>query len=316
MRLFISNSNNKFIIGIILLITVLIIFITEYFYKWNNVPLYWGRDHDLLIDQSKLSQKRILFIIGDSRAEAGVVPEIIDSRTSYNAYNIGIEGVYKGYYENLKFNNICPDKIIVGVSPYSIFNSFQLKKYNLFKRIYKEILILRKPNMFTEKYLSGLINRNTHLHYGFSGFFEVFLEGKVSGYYSSKGWHGYDRMGSDEFYTYMVNLEGYKYKIIEEYKDSIKINKGKSNFEKMLTDMHKNEMSILFVRIPTSNEIRKIENAKYPWFSSYINEIVNKYNYEYIEFNNFKYPTHGVDGSHLNRISANEFTKELVEYIK
>ena len=114
----------------------------------------------------------------------------------------------------------------------------------------------------------------------------------------------------------MINLEGYKYKILEEYKDLIKVNTGKKNFVRMLTDMRNSNIPVLFVRIPTSKKIREIENEKYPWFSKYIHEIVNNYNYDYIEFNKFIYPTYQVDGSHLNRVSANEFTKELVKFVE
>ena len=316
MRLFISNSNNKFVIVSILIICFLIIFFIECFYIFNNIPVYWGEDRGSLISDSKLSNKPTLFILGDSRAEVGVVSEIIDSNTNYSSYNIGLEGVYKGYYKKLRLNNISADKLIVAVSPYSIFNRFRLNEEDMFERIHNRFMIVIKPNNFTEKILSNIINRNTHLHYGFSAFFEVIEYGKVSEYYTSKGWHGYDRLGSDAYYTYMINLEGYKYKMLEEYKDSIKVNTGKKNFERMLTDIRKNNIPVLFVRIPTSKKIREIEDGKYPWFSSYILETVNKYNYDYIEFNKFIYPTYQVDGSHLNRVSANEFTKELVKFIE
>ncbi len=311
MRLFISNSNNKSIIGIILLITVLIIFVIEYFYIQNNIPFFIGKDHDLLVSQSKLSSEPTLFILGDSRAEAGIIPELIDSITKYDAFNIGIEGVYKGYYNKLKSNNVIPDKLIIAVSPYSIFKKFQLKKNGFLGKT----RVIRKPNVYTEKYLSRLINHNTHLHYGFMGFADVLKYSRVSRSFSNKGFNGYDRLGSDEYYTSKVNLEAYRSTIIEMYKDSLKIDKGKRNFENLVVDLKKNNISVLFIRIPVSDEIRKIENEKYPWFSDYIHHIANESDYKYVEFNDFVYPNKEVDGSHLNRNSAKNFTNELLRYI-
>jgi hypothetical protein len=310
-RLSISNSNNKSVIGIILLITVVILLLIEYFYIQNKIPVYVGKDHDLLVSQSKLSTKPILFILGDSRAEAGIIPELIDSATYYDAYNIGIDGVYKGYYNKLIANNVIPEKIVIAVSPYSIFKKFQLKKNDLLSKS----KIIRKPNEYSEKYLSRLINHKTHLHYGFMGFFDVLNYKKTSESYSKKGFHGYDRLGSDEYYTSMVNLEGYRNKIIEAYKDSLKINEGKINFENLVVDLKKNKISVLFIRIPVSDEIKKIENEKYPWFSDYIQRIVSEGNYLYVEFNDFDYPKKEVDGSHLSRISARTFTKDLLRHI-
>lgn len=320
MRLFTSNSNIRLIFGIILLNAIITVLVSEYFYIGNNIEVYRGMNNDKLVYESKLSKKKTLFILGDSRAKAGIIPELIDSATNYDSYNIGLDGIYRGYLVKLESNNVYPDKIIVAVSPFSIFKNYNIKK-NPFSgflddKLYNSLLVLRTPNLYSEKYINSVINKYTHLHYGFSDVADVLKYGKVSGYYTSKGWHGYDRLGSDEFYTYMINIESYKNKIIEEYKYPSKIKEGKQRFEDIVKSMQSDNISVLFVRIPTSKELRMVEDKKYPWFSNYINEISRMYNYDYVEFNNFNYPQNEVDGSHLNKNSANEFTKELIKHLK
>ena len=321
MRLSISNSRSV-IFCIIVFNAIITILIFEYLYSKRNVPVFYGRNNGLLIESAKNSIKKNLLILGDSRAEAGIVPEIIDSESNYDSFNLGREGIYKGYFYGLIRNNLYPNKVIVAVSPYSLFNNFKIKEKLLDNSLFNELNFqkylnyFRKPNKNTENYLNGIVNRNTHLNYGLSGILDLIMYGEVSEYYSPKGWHKYDRLGSDEFYTYMINLESYKSRIIEEYKDSSKIIYGKSNFDNLLSSLVKNNITAVFVRVPTSNEIRLIEDSKYPWFSEYINNTVNSYGYNYHDFVDFKYPENNIDGSHLNEEGARIFTNKLVQIIK
>ena len=319
MRLFISNSKG-YILAYILLLSMIGAFLVDAFYSSAGVPVYRGANHSSLLARAMQSDHKSLFIIGDSRAQAGIVPEIIDSITVYDAYNFGMEGIYRGYYENVRSETIFPDVIIMGVSPYSIFNEFQFFRTNrirsrLGEKTYRILSILRKPNQYSEKVLNGFVNSHTRFNYGLAGIFDVLKFGKVSAYFSGKGWHGYDRLGSDEYYTYLINLESYKYKIIEQYKDSLKIDTGKRSFEELVATIIDDGIDLIFVRIPTSSDLREIEDSKFPWFTKYLNEVSFENGGIYVDLVDFDYPVSEIDGSHLNKESAKLFTKQLIKCI-
>ena len=319
MRLFISNSNGH-LLATILFFSILGAFLVDAFYCSAGVPVYRGTNHSRLLSQAKKSDSKRLFIIGDSRTEAGIIPEIIDSITAYDAYNFGMEGIYRGYYDYVRSETLVPDVILMGVSPYAIFNEFQFYRENLIrlklgKKTYSMLSILRKPNQYSEKVLNGFVNNHTRFKYGLAGIFDVLKFGKVSGYFSEKGWHGYDRLGSDEYYTYLINIESYKYKIIEQYRDSLKIDKGKRSFEELVKTIIDDGIDLIFVRIPTSSDLREIEDSKFPWFTKYLNEVSIAYGSIYIDLSDFNYPVSEIDGSHLNKESAKLYTQQLIKYI-
>lgn len=315
-----SIFNSKYLLLLIVLFTILGVVSIEYFYIANKIPVDHGQ---LNLKQVSLDLKPKVLIIGDSRAIMGISSDEIKSTIpGYSFYNIASNGasIYSQFNRINSFSNV--KGAIICVTPANIFGNFAnpKKKANyeilqpLINRIFRKDIPIR-PNKFFETLITKEISGRFRFPYGFSGITETILYGEISNYYTQTGWNCNIRLGSDENFAKIVNFFFYQNKLLENSNDSSIIEFSKIKFDSCLSGTVSRGFKILVVRIPVSREILAIEEEKFQWFDSYLNEVCSKYKINYC--NNiigFKYPTSNCDGSHLPSFAAREYSKDLAKY--
>ena len=309
---YISNFNSGRQLIILIVITAAILTFVECYYRTHDVAPFYSKK---ITDAIKLEKRHEEFtlILGDSRAEAGLVPQVLKKELNWTPYNLGMQGVYNGYFYWIQHMSLNTKRAIIAVSPYSLFGPYSPKKEKSYPEWFEFFL---NPSQRVEEMLTRPLNRHTRLTYGFSDFFDLINYGKVSRNYSPNGWNSYDRLGSDELFTSALNLYAYKYRLLENHNNQDLIKARKALFERMILEMKNDGIEIFLTRLPTSIEIARIEKHKFPWFDKYIVEISNSLDLKYLINPSFVYPKTQVDGSHLNRNAAIDFTKWMANQIK
>lgn len=328
MRLFIFNS--KINIIIIVFICFLAVAGVELFYNKMGVPLDHGKLEvsklNIFKEQNHKKSKTIL-ILGDSRAKLGVSPESLESvLIGYEIYNLSLAGA--NVFDQLNYiSNIPCQSAIVCVSPANLFGSFVDTSINTldqnrevskshFDNFLSKVNIPLHPFKPVENILSKLLSDRFKFTYGFLGISELLLYGQVSNYTTSKGWSSNIRLGSEEYYSKIANLKAYDQSLLKNNNNPEILSKLRLKFEKLISEYSKNTFIVL-VRLPTSNDIYKIEEKKYEWFDEYIDSVAEKYKLPYLKnIDSFNYPEKYSDGSHLPREYAIAYSKSLGKYIQ
>jgi hypothetical protein len=315
-----SIFNSKYLLILIVLFTITGVTGIEYFYIVNKIPVDHGQ---LNLRQVNMDLMPKVLIIGDSRAIMGISSDEIKSVIpEYSFYNIALTGA-SIYSQFNRMNSIANVKgAIICVTPANIFGNFAnpKKKANyeilqpLMNRIFKQDIPVR-PNKFFETLITKEISGRFRFPYGFSGLTETILYGDISNYYTRTGWNCNIRLGSDENFAKIVNLLFYQTKLLENSNDNSLIEYSKQKFDSCLSRTVAQGLKILVVRIPVSREIHAVEEEKFYWFDSYLNEVCSKYKISYCNrINGFQYPGSNCDGSHLPSFAAREYSKDLAKY--
>lgn len=326
-HLSIFNSNKLLVISILLFIGFLII--GELLLGFNCTQFYYGKNIAELIAGARISKKPTCIILGDSRAESGIVPEILSKNYNYYSFfNFASPGggIVDEYSELIKINDLTPSFIIFAVSP---LDTFEIKSEigsneNIRGRIKLKIAkylsviqFLLHPAQSFENKTSLFIQRRFRSYHGLNGLLDLIIYGEISQYYSPAGWNGIVRLGSDELFTREVNRYYYQYNLLESNKNSKQIEMNKFAIETIIQECVIKKIRILFVRLPVSSSILNIENDKYPWFNQYFETITNKNNLKYYDANiGFNYSELKTDGSHLSRSDACRLSKNMANLLR
>jgi hypothetical protein len=255
-----------------------------------------------------------ILIIGDSRAGTALVPEILDKNIpgtkSYNLASRG--GAIYGIINSIDFSGNPFKLVVICVSPVSMFGAFVHD--SLDNRTEKVNLATPKSgNLYARVNLKliDIVSRNFKFTYGFTELKNLVLNGYVSHYITSDGWESNIAFGSNVRYSRALNYYGYKNHLLCNSGDSAILEKFKNEFEIVIGRLAENR-NIVLVRLPSSNELRKLENERFPWFDSFVSEVAGKNKIEYLnDFGDSYMSDPYNDGSHLSHFRAIRFSEMI-----
>lgn len=319
-----SILNSKILLVIILLVTATLIAATEFLYIKKDVNVTYTSEYTLITSKTMSKNDiRYSIVIGDSRGKCGVNADLLNTSDQECKYlNLSEDGaiINLTLADILSYDKM-PETIILAVSPADIFgfldsnyynksgNNINIQKYLTFP------FKLRNPYSVSETKINEYLRRKYRFLLGFNEFTNLLLYGKISKYSSASGWTSNVRLGSYKAYSEELNVYFYKYLLLENYKNKDLIFKIKNELENKIEQISYKKSKIVFIRIPTSDRLRKIENEKFPWFNDYIKSLGVKYGIRYFNFDNYDYNEQFSDGSHLTYNEANKFSSMLGDSI-
>jgi hypothetical protein len=312
-RLYISNSKYLFITIIFFVVCGLAL--TQAYYNYKNSPTDFGSSKMINIELSGNTNNTIV-TLGDSRAGAAFVPEILDKNIpGTKTYNLGSRG---GGIYGMMSNVISSGKpfklVVVCVSPASLFGSFaydsivnEIKPVNLsapssgnlFKRVNTKLI--------------SIFDRNFKFAYGFSNLVNLMQYGEIPHYFTRDGWESNIRFGSDVSYAQAYNYYGYKTRLLCNSGNIPLLENLKIEFLSSVNSLITNQ-KVIFIRLPVSSEMRQLENERFPWFDDFVSGVASGNNIKYL--NNFSdsfMSDPNNDGSHLSHYKAIEFSEMISE---
>ncbi|MFZ4589926.1 MAG: hypothetical protein ACOYN6_02945 [Ignavibacteria bacterium] len=306
------------------MLTAILIAATELFYIENDVNVTYTSEYTLKASKTlSKSDSKYSVVIGDSRGKCGVNADLLNPNDKdYKYLNLSEDGAIINWtLADIISNDNMPETIVIAVSPADIFgfldsnyyyksgNNIDIQRYLTFP------FKLRNPYSVSETKINDYLKRKYRFLLGFNEISNLLIYGKISKYSSANGWTSNIRLGSYKPYSEETNIYYYQYLLLENYKNKDLIVKIKNDLENNIEQVLNKKSKIIFIRIPTSNRLRKIENEKFPWFNDYIKSLGDKYGIIYFSFNNYIYNEQFSDGSHLTYNEANKFSSMLADSI-
>lgn len=319
-----SILNSKILLVIILLLTAILIAATEFIYIKKNVNVTYTSEYTLKTSRTlSKSDLKYSVVIGDSRGKCGVNADLLNPNDKdYKFLNLSEDGsiINLTLADIISYNNM-PESIVIAVSPADIFGFLDSNYYNKSSNnidIQKYLTFpfkLRNPYSVSETKINDYLKRKYRFILGFNEFTNLLFYGGISKYSSASGWTSNIRFGSYKPYSEELNVYFYQYKLLENYKNKGLITRIKDELENNIVQILDKKSKIVFIRIPTSNKLRKIEDDKFPWFNDYIKSLGDKHGIRYFSFDNYIYNEQFSDGSHLTYNEANKFSNMLADSI-
>lgn len=315
-RLYISNSKYLFIAIVFSVICGLAL--TQAFYDYKNAPVDSGNSHFKEMKLPDNSLKTIIYL-GDSRASASIVPDVLrDKIPGYEPFCAGARGgnifTLMDYVQSL---NKPFGLVIICVSPASLFGAFVHDSVTY----YKNIIDLTTPayaNVFnrvetklTESYLKKL-----KFLYGFSELKNLILYNEISHYYTKDGWESISVSGDNAPYARAYNYYGYKYKLLCNSGNAELLSIYKNKFSSYITLLSKRHKVIL-VRLPVADEMKNLEESRFPWFDDFLKEVSVLNQVKYISSFNGNFTSDpNSDWSHISHHQAIRFSETLSDTLR
>jgi len=315
-RLYISNSKYLFIA--IVFFTVCGLAFVQAYYDCKNAPVDYGNSYFKQIPFPENPSKSIVYL-GDSRAAADIVPEVMKNKLpGFEPYGAGAKGgnifILMDYIQSL---NKKLGLVIVCVSPASLFGAFVEDS----AEVNKNKIDLSTPQNGSLFYRINVKLSESHLKhlkflYGFRELKNLILYDEISHYYSKDGWESISSFGSDVNYARAYNYFGYKNKILCNSGNAEIISRYKNKFSSYITLLSKKHKVVL-VRLPVADEMKTLENSRFPWFDDFIKEVSVMNQVKYISSFNGNFTSDpNNDWSHLSHHQAKRFTETLADSLK
>jgi hypothetical protein len=304
--------------------------LVEGIYRFNRIPVDYG---ELIPGRITNDTGKIMLILGDSRAQSGISTDELQSMfPGFRVYNLGLQGasVYT-QAESLNSFSKPPACVLLCISPADVFGGF-VEAAAVSNTGPKDIISVPVDQLFQrhiplypvrtlDHFISQRLQQTFRFPYGLPGFAETLYYGRVSVYTTRTGWRSITRLGSDEYYTKVVNQNGYAKYLLKNNADSVFIQSCKDRFSSLLAELGNKGIKVLLVRTPVDTGMLAIENDKFPWFDDYAEMISREYNIGYCKgLPGFRYSDFHADGSHLSSDQARQFTIQLAglyhSYIK
>jgi len=315
-RLYISNSKYLFIAIVFFVICGLAL--TQAYYNYKDSPIDYGSSNMINIELSGNTQNTIV-TLGDSRAGAAFVPEILDKNIpGTKTYNIGSRG---GSIYGMMSNIISSGKpfklVVVCVSPASLFGSFE---YDSIENETKPIKLSTPAsgNMFSRVNIKliSVFDRNFKFAYGFSKLENLIINGEVPHYFTRDGWESNIRLGSYVRYAQAYNYYGYKTRLLCNSGNTPLLEKLKAKFSSSINSLITNQ-KVIIVRLPVSSEMRQLENERFPWFDEFVSRVAAENKIKYLNnFSDYFMSDPNNDGSHLSHYKAIEFSEMISDVFR
>ena len=255
-------------------------------------------------------------VLGTSKAAQGIIPTVINTELGkenlVNLYNysftINNSPYGPAYFESIKkkLKQEGENRVfIVTVDPWSL-SSIKEDPNN--------------PKLFIENksFLNGLISVNSspNIHYLLrwfeSQYFEILLSriATVHSILHEDGW--YETGESKNFngrLTFMENL-------YRESKEESEFSDLRFSYLKEIIEFLKTRGNVFLIRMPIHSNILNIENELDPDFDLKMTMLAKEKQIKYLNYSKEDNQFNFKDGIHLNKISANNFSKKLAEFLK
>lgn len=297
----------KFLIKIILFISILIILLSFILMKYGGFVDYFYQKFTVSRQSS--------FILGDSRSLQGIQPRIIDrelknSRYQFPMFNYSFTisqiNYGKPYTESIKkkISNSNNGLFIINIHPW-LFT----------KREGDDLQNGRYSERENPPYNMTFQNINPNFEYFIRNFRYFHFRSiiKKTSELHKDGWLEESNLPKDS-----ATFQNWKSHQIELYSDFAKKWKKSperiTEFIKMLAYLQK-KGTVVLVRMPIDKKILKIENNFWVDFDEQFMKISKQNKIKYFNFSrDDKYQTY--DGNHLDKFGGVNFTKELCDSIK
>lgn len=306
-RLFISNSKYLFLSVVFFVLCGLAV--TEIFYYVNDVQIDHGKTYTHNIEYSG-NTKNIIVVLGDSRASAAFVPQILDEKIcGSKTYNIGARGgVLYGMMNSLAASGKPFKLVIICVSPASLFGAFVHDSVGYrFNTVDLSTPYDGDLNSRINDKLSSYL-KWFKFNYGFAELKNLIVYGQTSRYITFDGWDRNIWLGSSSRYARTYNYYGYKYRLLCNSQNKNLLEKLKNDFSEILKSVLINSRTIL-IRLPVSPEMHELEHERFPWFDDYLFQVSYENKIKYINRFEGEYMSDPFnDGSHLTYFNAIRFT--------
>lgn len=255
-------------------------------------------------------------VLGTSKAAQGIIPTVINTELGkenlVNLYNysftINNSPYGPAYFESIK-NKLKQEGenrvFIVTVDPWSLSSAKEDPN---------------NPKLFIENksFLNGLISVNSspNIHYLLrwfeSQYFEILLSriATVHSILHEDGW--YETGESKNFngrLTFMENL-------YRESKEESEFSDLRFSYLKETIEFLKTRGNVFLIRMPIHSNILNIENELDPDFDLKMTMLAKEKQIKYLNYSKEDNQFNFKDGIHLNKISANNFSKKLAEFLK
>lgn len=319
MRLSIFNSKSYIIYIIILFIFILTVFEIFHFIKFTPF------DYSNQLLNYKKDKSKIAYVFGDSRGRYGIKPDMIrynESELINFCTDLGNGGFVALQMYKLKKENITPDYLILALSPATLFATgldsiyfeSKLKKKAWYNNI-ASIMYNFSAFSYADKFVKNIISSNIRTSQGFKNNISAICEGELQRYTDNNGWYGTKICESDKAFLKEYERNLFSKTFLERNKDTTRLNYLKMEFESLIEEFSLSS-KIFIVRLPISDEIKHIEDTKYPDFEKYIEDVSRKYNIRtLLNSKTINYSKDYSDGSHLERNEAIEYSKELNTFL-
>ncbi len=316
-----SILNSKVIIIFIAILGSIFILSGEFLYSSKNVPVTYTSRHTFkVLKNYSENEGKYGIVIGDSRGKCAVNSDLLKSRVNdYEFLNISEDGAIPlNAMKEISLYKNKPEVLVVAVSPADVFGFVDSNTYKPEKkisvdldRIFSYPFKIKNPYSISETKITDYLKENYRFILGFNEFTNLVFFGKISNYTSANGWNSNTRIGSYKAYSEILNTYYYKYKLLENNRNHNLISQIDNEIYSTIESILKGKTELVFIRVPTSLQIREVEDSKFPWFNDYFRNIEKKYNTKYITFDGFVYNGEESDGSHLSRYEAIRFSNAL-----
>ncbi len=288
-------SNIKNIILFFSLI-VFVDFAGGYFLKkhfFNISSGTYGRINEGLKSDSKV------LILGSSRAMHHYDPNILSKNLNISCYNSGLGG-HGLFYEyavlNERIKNNSPDIVILDLSPNILIDNRSYSKLNLFLPYYNKYQSFKEIIKLDPKFSNLELISNLYI-YNSTGydFIKNYLQKSI------KNNNGYiplqDQVNPNDFIPFFLQSE--------------KIDKTKIDYlNKIISLCKKNNIKLIGVVSPTFIKFDRNNRIINKLDSIFKNHNIDFYNYS--DFPKlYKKPIYFRDQLHMNRLGAEEFSKDI-----
>jgi len=269
-------------------------------------------------DVFALAGAKDLLIVGDSRADAGLVPSVLGSVLgAADAANLASEAVSPiNQLEVLALMGERPHIIIVAVSPASVYGIF----YRVPPYAQKMVAaherpsdrsarqVLEAPFHATEGVLSEFAKKYLYVAGGFKSLRAAFWAGGYGEVRHEDGWLQVNPLGERAAFTRLVNVQAYS-KLT--FKGTVDLSARDSALGAALDGMGK-PVCLVLVRLPCAPELRAIEDQHFPEFDRRMEAVAATHSVKYIAaLPGFHVDWSESDGSHLLAPAAEDYSKRL-----
>jgi len=269
-------------------------------------------------DVFALAGAKDLLIVGDSRADAGLVPSVLGSVLgAADAANLASEGVSPiNQLEALALLGEHPHQIIVAVSPASIYGNFYIAPPYAQKMVAARKRkadrtprqVLKAPFKATEGVLSEFAKNHLYVAGGFKTLRAALFTDGYGEVRHEDGWLQVNPLGERAAFARLVNVQAYSNLI---FKGTVDLSARDSALGAALDGMGK-PVCLVLVRLPCAPNLRAIEDQHFPDFDGRMEAVAAARSMTYIAaLQGFSADWSESDGSHLLAPAAEDYSKRL-----
>ena len=304
-----------FLLNIILFCLVLL---GTYFFFINKLS-------NGIVDENyyKFTKEAGGLIIGQSRANQGIDPKIIEEKLSNRGFNFPIVNFafdgYQSFYGKVYLNAI-KEKIKKGNKNGLFIISVNPGSFSVQKNMKNDSLLQMDDNLMLSKLTSFKSNPNYNylINYYSNSLYNTLLkeDGPSNLIVHKNGWKELKQETKSNSFK-ESDIKQWKNETINNYSKLIKtkaVNKTRYNYLIETIIYLKQKGEVFLVRIPTDNDITDLENNNWKKFNQEFDSISNSHNIHFLDYSDLKVKTY--DGSHLFSESAKKFTNILTDDIK